>query len=93
MKALGLNGELTVHPADSALAAARFDDASLDAVFIDADHSEEAVTRDIAAWLPKVKRGGVIAGHDVDQFGVAKAVSKILPTATVVGRCWVQEVV
>ena len=93
MKALGLNGELTVHPADSALAAARFDDGSLDAVFIDADHSEEAVARDIAAWLPKVKRGGVIAGHDVDELGVAKAVANLLPTATVVGRCWVQEVV
>jgi predicted O-methyltransferase YrrM len=45
-------------------AAEHFDDASLDLVFIDADHSQEAVARDLLAWVPKVKPGGVIAGHD-----------------------------
>ncbi len=39
-------------------------DGSLDLLFIDADHSEQAVREDIAAWRPKVRRGGVIAGHD-----------------------------
>lgn len=59
--------------------AARYEDASLDAVFIDADHSQTSVSRDIDAWLPKIKRsGGVIAGHDFNwQFpGVLKAVSE-----------------
>lgn len=92
MKALGLNGELTVHVSDSAAAAALFPDGSLDAVFIDADHREEAVRADIRAWLPKVKRGGVIAGHDIDEPGVVAAVTTELPTATVIGRCWVQEI-
>lgn len=40
------------------------EDGSLDLVFIDADHSEGAVRADIAAWRGKVRRGGVIAGHD-----------------------------
>lgn len=44
--------------------AERFDDASLDLVFIDADHAEEAVLVDLAAWVPKVRPGGIVAGHD-----------------------------
>lgn len=41
-----------------------YGDKSLDAVFIDAGHAYEDVSRDIDAWLPKVKKGGVLAGHD-----------------------------
>lgn len=39
-------------------------DESLDFVFIDAMHTEEAVKEDIALWWPKVKPGGFISGHD-----------------------------
>ena len=49
---------------DSVAAAASYADASLDFVFIDGDHSYEGVKKDIIAWLPKVKPGGIIAGHD-----------------------------
>lgn len=41
-----------------------FADNSLDFVFIDGDHSSEAIARDINMWWPKVKEGGVLAGHD-----------------------------
>ena len=59
-----------------------FPDAYFDWVYIDADHSFEAVTADLEACLPKVKPGGVIAGHDyIDSphwramnFGVVPAV-------------------
>lgn len=44
--------------------ASQFEDESFDLVFIDADHTEEWVARDLAAWAPKVKRGGVVCGHD-----------------------------
>lgn len=37
---------------------------SLDFVFIDGDHSYNAVTQDIEHWLPKIKQNGIIAGHD-----------------------------
>jgi predicted O-methyltransferase YrrM len=42
----------------------QYADDSLDFVFIDGDHRYECVLADIRAWLPKVKAGGVIAGHD-----------------------------
>lgn len=49
---------------DSATAAARFPDGSLDLVFIDADHQYDAVLRDLEAWWPKIAPTGRIAGHD-----------------------------
>lgn len=61
-------------------------DASLDLVFLDADHSEAGVAADLSAWLPKVKPGGWIGGHDYgnadrryDFSGVARAVDRVFP--------------
>jgi hypothetical protein len=51
---------------DSVEAARFVEDGSLDLVFVDGDHSEAGCRSDIAAWLPKVKRGGWISGHDYD---------------------------
>ena len=48
----------------SAGAAAQIPDCSLDFVFIDADHSYAGTAADIAAWLPKLKDGGLLGGHD-----------------------------
>ena len=50
----------------SIAAAATFADATLDFVFIDADHSYEAAKADIAAWRSKVKPGGILCGHDCE---------------------------
>ena len=30
----------------------------------DAEHDEESVRTDIQTWLPKVKKGGYLSGHD-----------------------------
>jgi hypothetical protein len=46
----------------------------LDFVFIDADHSYPAVKADIAAWMPKVKVGCWLCGHDYDLRAVKRAV-------------------
>ena len=46
----------------------RIDRHSLDIVFIDADHRYSSVMKDIEAWLPTVKRGGILCGHDCEGF-------------------------
>lgn len=51
---------------DSVEAAAQIDD-TLDFVYIDGDHSYQGIRDDLAAWFPKVRVGGIIAGHDYGQ--------------------------
>lgn len=58
-------------------------DASLDFVFIDADHSYEEVCNDIREWSFKVRPGGYITGHDYDWPSVKRAVDELLPGAVV----------
>lgn len=65
-------------------AAARIPDASLDFVYIDARHDYDSVREDVLAWLPKVRPGGILAGHDYadgrfvqGDFGVKRAVDEI----------------
>ena len=63
---------------DSVSVAATYDDDYFDFVFIDAEHSEAALTLDIAAWWSKVKPGGWLGGHDYEHSdfpGVTKAVN------------------
>jgi len=54
--------------------------ASLDLVFIDADHSYEATKADLVAWAPKVKASGILSGHDYnsDFPGVVRAVREFV---------------
>ena len=74
-------------------ASKRFNDNSLDAVFIDADHSYEAVKLDIQNWMPKVRKGGILAGHDYNSAwpGVIRAVNEIFPEAQKIDYCWVKQ--
>jgi len=41
-----------------------FEDGSLDFVYIDGNHEFLHVTEDIACWSKKIRKGGIIAGHD-----------------------------
>lgn len=54
----------SIHRKTSTEAAPSFPDGSLDFVYIDAQHHYEAVVEDIETWFPKVRVGGVVAGHD-----------------------------
>ena len=70
-------------------------DSSLDFVFIDADHSYESVKLDIDVWLPKVRIGGWIGGHDYPEFGVKDAVNervKAYQPAYSVSSIWLAKV-
>ncbi len=75
---------------DSVAAAADVEDESLDFVFIDADHSLEGASRDLKAWILKVKPSGLVTGHDFDQpdypgWGVREALEIYGPKKILVG--------
>ena len=60
-----------------------FADESLDFVFIDGDHSYEAVKQDINDWTPKVRKAGIVSGHDYyngkyNKMGVIQAVDEFV---------------
>lgn len=60
-------------------AAKSIDDESLDFIFIDADHSSEAVRGDLLAWMPKVKPEGWLLGHDINWPSVQTVVDELVP--------------
>ncbi|CAJ1445214.1 unnamed protein product, partial [Effrenium voratum] len=70
----------------SAAAAGRFsaenenEAEALDFAFIDADHSYAAAKEDIQLWSPKVRPGGIVAGHDYSALwpGVVEAVHEFV---------------
>jgi len=54
---------------------------SVDIIFIDGNHTEEFVLQDMKDWYPKLREGGIFAGHDYYPAGhhyhcVAKAVDQ-----------------
>lgn len=64
---------------------------SLDFVYIDANHAYEYVLNDIKVWYPKVRTGGIVAGHDFldgeileGSFGVRQAVTEFFRYASCV---------
>jgi hypothetical protein len=46
----------------------------LDFVYIDGDHRIEAVKRDLDAWYPKVRIGGLFGGHDITESDVKQVI-------------------
>lgn len=75
-------GFFTAIQAASPEAAESYAKESLDFVFIDAIHLYENHHADILAWLPKIKTGGYIGGHDYvkgHSNGIERAVSELLP--------------
>lgn len=62
-------------------AAEEIPNGSLDFVFIDSIHTFEHCKDDIYAWLPKIRRGGMIAGDDyvVKDNAVSRAVQEVFP--------------
>lgn len=62
---LPVAGHYNLVPQSSPEAVVNYADASLNFVFIDASHDYDSVKADILAWWPKIKPGGVLAGHDV----------------------------
>ncbi|PRQ08266.1 class I SAM-dependent methyltransferase [Enhygromyxa salina] len=80
LTALGVDAECIRRP--SVAAAARFEPGAVDLVFLDASHDRAAVSADIHAWLPCLRSGGILAGHDFaeDHPGVVAAVEQAAAT-------------
>jgi hypothetical protein len=72
------NESVHIIQAKSEDACGMFGDNSLDWVYIDANHTKIEVMKDIAYWLPKVKNGGIIGGHDYDTKEVKEAIGVLL---------------
>ena len=68
----------------SADAVGKFDDKSLDFVYIDSNHKYEYIIQDLTLWSKKVKPGGIVAGHDYIiprnnpkmKYGIVEAVNE-----------------
>tara|TARA_Y100000310_G_scaffold344470_1_gene457409 strand:+ start:4966 stop:5592 length:627 start_codon:yes stop_codon:yes gene_type:complete len=59
-----------------------FKDESLDMVYIDGHHSYRACLEDVRMWLPKIKVGGTLAGHDFhlpEINRVVKMITRAIP--------------
>lgn len=70
---------IVLHRAFSYDAVNEFKNDSVDFIFIDGDHSYDAVKRDVINWLPKVKSGGVIAMHDIGwDCGVLPVINELV---------------
>jgi len=65
-----------IWPVTSEEAAGRVGDRELDFAYIDAAHDYESVKQDLALWFPKVRPGGILAGHDYPEPGVRAAVDE-----------------
>ena len=71
----------------------RFEDKSIDFIYIDANHTYESVKKDLDLYIPKLKSYSIIAGHDycnINWPGVIKAVNEVLgePTKVYQDSSW-----
>ena len=70
-------------------ASKKFKKASLDFVYIDGSHDYDSVCVDIEIWLPKLKPGGMIGGHDYTTHETVKqAVDTYFTDLQIIGKSW-----
>jgi hypothetical protein len=70
---IGCGGITTILKGDSVDMSKNISDESLDICFLDAGHNYPSVKRDIKAYLPKVKKGGILCGHDCQDIYLANS--------------------
>lgn len=84
-KSFDYKGRVAISRKFSHEAAQDFPDEYFDYIYLDADHTYEAVKRDLEVWWPKLKKNGLIGLHDYEnvthegvEFGVVKAVTEFI---------------
>jgi len=77
--------ECTILRDESKHASDRFLDESFDFVFIDGDHTYDGVLADLNHWWPKIKRGGILSGHDyIDRTMILGDIKSIIEVKSAV---------
>jgi hypothetical protein len=73
-------------------AAEYIEDDSLNFVYLDGSHKYEDVVNDIKTWIPKIKKGGILGGHDIMWRDVALAVQRTIgqPDFTFPDTSWIK---
>lgn len=78
---------VAVHKMESTKYAETIEDRSLDFVYLDGSHKLPHVKADLLAYWPKLKPGGVMAGHDY-VFGDPRGVADITLLSVAVAVNW-----
>jgi hypothetical protein len=74
----GYKDKVTVIRCESVPASRFFPNRSLDCVYIDANHQRPYIDQDLMAWYPKIKKNGILAGHDYKIQSVQEAVDEFI---------------
>jgi len=88
IKNFGIDDRITIIKNRTDDAVKEFENKSFDLIFVDADHQEESVLKDINNYRPKLKNDGIIAGHDWVWESVRKAISRSGLSPVVFGNVW-----
>lgn len=94
LKHYGVIDRVEIIVSKTSVAGGRFDDASVDLVLVDADHSYEGVMQDLTAWLPKIKLGGYLVCDDYceEWEGVIRATRELgLPGRLIAPTLWLHQ--
>jgi len=65
---------IKIYPGKSEIEIMKFEDEFFEFIFIDGSHDYDDVKRDIQNCLKKLKKGGILSGHDWDYEPVKNAV-------------------
>lgn len=91
----------------SSEAADQVPDGSLDFVYIDSNHAKPYVLEDLQRWVPKVRSGGIVSGHDylnsrkksliqvkdaIDEYTAAKQIAPVYVLTASKSPSWFWEV-
>src|SRR5262249_8444458 len=71
-------GKVRILEMESSVAATRVP-TPVDMVFLDGAHDEKSVRRDIRSWLPLLRKGGLLCGHDAIDPRVQEALNAEVP--------------
>lgn len=82
----GVRSYVTALESDSVQAAEQFK--SVDFVFFDTEHTYEQLSKELVAWIPRMKPGIWFGGHDISVPGIRRAVEAHVRNWHEAGPCW-----